>query len=92
VKRTISGTVRWAAQLMLEGAPHQKAKNVISDSESALDIGPSTVAGVGDTDAFLTQFCDVSDPAMEKDQVRTAGLRIEACVPPILATTIPTGA
>jgi hypothetical protein len=43
---------------MLEGAPHQKAKNVISDSESALDIGPSTVAGVGDTDAFLTQFCD----------------------------------
>ena len=31
VKRTISGTVRWAAQLMLEGAPHQKAKNVISD-------------------------------------------------------------
>ena len=58
VKRTISGTVRWAAQLMLEGAPHQKAKNVISDSESALDIGPSTVAGVGDADAFLTQFCD----------------------------------
>ena len=58
VKRTISGTVRWAAQLMLGGAPHQKTKNVISDGESALDIGPSTVAGVGDADAFLTQFCD----------------------------------
>lgn len=58
VKRTISGTTRWAVQLILEGTPHQKEKNIISEDEAALDIGPSTVAGVGETDAFLAHFCD----------------------------------
>ncbi len=58
VKRSIGGHLRWSVQLILEGTPHQKEKNIISDKECGLDIGPSTIAAVGEDDAFLSQFCD----------------------------------
>ena len=58
VKRTEIGEARWSVQLILEGTPHQKTKNIISDNTCGLDIGPSTIAAVGEEDALLAQFCD----------------------------------
>ena len=58
VNRMMKGNFWWYAQLVLEGNPHHKEKNAISDGVCGLDIGPSTVAAVGDNNAFLTQFCD----------------------------------
>ncbi|MBI5326989.1 MAG: transposase [Deltaproteobacteria bacterium] len=57
VKRTVIGEPRWFVQLVLEGTPHQKTKNDISDDTCGLDIGPSTIAAVGEDNAFLSQFC-----------------------------------
>jgi transposase len=58
VKRTVNCEARWSVQLILEGIPHQKEKNTISDNTCGLDIGPSTIAAVGEEDALLAQFCD----------------------------------
>ena len=49
---------RWSVQLVQEGKALQKAKNIISEDTSSLDIGPSTIGAVGEDDAFLSQFCD----------------------------------
>jgi len=57
VKRTDSSEARWSVQLVLDGTPHQKSKNTISDYTCGLDIGPSTIAAVGEDDALLAQFC-----------------------------------
>ncbi len=58
VKRTIRSETRWFVQLVVEGTPLQKAQNLIGTGSVALDIGPSTVAGVSETEAFLVRFCD----------------------------------
>lgn len=58
VKRTIAGKTRWFVQLVQEGDALQKKKNVATDAITGIDIGPSTIAAVGDTEAFLSQFCD----------------------------------
>jgi transposase len=58
VKKIVRGKVRWSVQLVLEGLPCQKEKNTFSYNTCSLDIGPSTIAGVGEDDAFLAQFCD----------------------------------
>jgi transposase len=58
VKRVIKSDVRWFVQLILEGSAHQKEKNTVSDAVCGLDIGPSTIAIVGESDAILAQFCD----------------------------------
>jgi len=71
VQRTVAGEARWSVQLVLEGVPLQKEKNIISEGVSALDIGPASVAGYGAEDAFLSQFCDeVIHPwrAIKRDQ------------------------
>ena len=47
IKRIIAGKVRWFVQLVLEGEPLQKLKNIVSDKVCGLDIGPSTIAIVG---------------------------------------------
>jgi putative transposase len=66
VKRGIGGATRWAVQLILAGIPHQKKKNIISDAVCGLDIGPSTIAAVGEQDAWLAQFCaEVIQPWQE---------------------------
>ena len=54
VQRTVAGEARWSVQLVLEGVPLQKEKNIISEGVS----GPASVAGYGAEDAFLSQFCD----------------------------------
>lgn len=77
VRRRLRGRVRWYAQLVLEGRPKVKAKHPvgngavpegISVSEGkrvvGLDIGPSIVAAVGESEAFLEAFC----PGLKRDE------------------------
>lgn len=58
VKRVIKGNTCWFVQLILEGTAHQKEKNTIAEGTCGLDIGPSTIAIIGEADAVLTRFCD----------------------------------
>jgi len=57
VKKNIRGTARWFGQLVLKGTAKIKRENQIGAETIGLDIGPSTIAVVGDTDARLTEFC-----------------------------------
>ena len=57
VKRNLNGKRRWFVQLICEGVPFQKPKNVLCDGLVGLDLGPSTVALVGDGWAELVPFC-----------------------------------
>jgi putative transposase len=57
VKKIICGNHRWFAQLVLKGTAKIKRENQIGAESIGLDIGPSTVAIVGDTDARLIEFC-----------------------------------
>lgn len=56
VRRNMHGKKRYYAQLVLEGTPYQKHK--FPDGIVGLDLGPSSIAVVGDGDAFLTAFGD----------------------------------
>ncbi len=56
VRRKISGKNRFYAQLVCEGKPFVKPKNKLAKGEVGLDIGPSTIAIVGDTAAQLKEF------------------------------------
>ena len=56
VRRRINGKVFYYAQLVAEGKPFQKPKNKIGNGSVGLDIGPSTIAIVGDDSAKLTLF------------------------------------
>jgi len=58
VTRTIHGKDRYYAQLVCEGVPYQKPKHAIGNETIGLDIGPSTIAIVGDTQAELTMFAE----------------------------------
>ena len=65
VRRTIKGRVRWFAQLVCEGVPMQKLdpktgqfKHPFGGETLGLDIGPSTIAVVGETHADLQQFAE----------------------------------
>jgi putative transposase len=55
--RNVNGVRRWFVQLMQEGvAP---AKHAVAEGEIVgLDIGPSTIAVVGDNSVSLVKFCD----------------------------------
>jgi putative transposase len=57
VKKTIRGNPRWFAQPVLKGTAKVKRENEIGTGTVGLDIGPSTGAIVGDTDARLVEFC-----------------------------------
>ncbi|HXW60275.1 MAG TPA: transposase, partial [Myxococcota bacterium] len=57
VKREIKGKEYYYAQLVQEGTPKQKDKNDLGNEVVGLDIGPSTIAVVAQTQAFLTAFC-----------------------------------
>jgi len=56
VRRKISGKNRFYAQLVCEGKAFVKPKNKLAKGEVGLDIGPSTIAIVGDTAAQLKEF------------------------------------
>ena len=57
VRRTIRGKTRWFVQLVIAGFPKWKDKNLVRVGKSSIDIGPSTIAAVSETDAFLDKFC-----------------------------------
>ncbi|RIV18376.1 transposase [Alicyclobacillaceae bacterium I2511] len=58
MKREIRSHSRYYAQLVCEGTPYHKPEHTIGNETIGLDIGPSTIAIVGDTQATLTQFAD----------------------------------
>jgi putative transposase len=57
VKRKINLKNRFNVQLILEGKPYQDPEKEIGEEELGVDVGPSTIAVVGDTKAELKQFC-----------------------------------
>jgi len=70
--RNVNGVRRWFVQLMQEGlAPAKHA--VSAGSVVGLDIGPSTIAIVGDDSASLVKFCDtVIQPWKETRRLQRA--------------------
>jgi hypothetical protein len=58
IRRKINGKNRFYVQLVLKGIPHQNPKHPIGTEIVGLDLGPSTIAYVGDTTAELKQFCE----------------------------------
>ncbi|KLU62420.1 putative transposase DNA-binding domain protein [Peptococcaceae bacterium CEB3] len=58
VRRLINGKDRFYAQLVLEGKPYQKPEHILGTEIVGLDIGPSTIAYVGETQGALTMFCE----------------------------------
>jgi transposase len=57
MRRTILGKTRWFVQLVIAGSPKWKDKNPVRVGKSSIDIGPSTIAAVSETGAFLEKFC-----------------------------------
>ncbi|BCX88751.1 transposase [Methylomarinovum tepidoasis] len=57
VWRQLRGRRRWYVQLVLEGRPKWKDKHPIGEGDVGLDIGPSTIAAVGEEEALLEPFC-----------------------------------
>ena len=60
VRRRIKGKNRFFAQLVLKGKPKQKYES--GQEKIGLDLGPSTIACAGETDAFLERFCSELEP------------------------------
>jgi transposase len=58
VRRKIQGRNRFYAQLVCEGKPFIKPKNTLGKGVVGLDIGPSTIAIVGDSTEQLKEFAD----------------------------------
>ncbi|MBE9148238.1 transposase [Coleofasciculus sp. LEGE 07092] len=56
VRRKINGCNRFYAQLVCQGKPFIKPKNYLGHGDVGIDIGPSTIAVVSDTDVKLQQF------------------------------------
>ncbi len=58
VLRKISGKNRFYAQLVCQGKPFIKPKNILGQGDVGIDIGPSTIAVVADTESRLQQFAN----------------------------------
>ncbi|MHC5714313.1 RNA-guided endonuclease InsQ/TnpB family protein [Nostoc sp.] len=56
VRRILNQKTYWFAQLVCEGEPYQKPKNIIGDGTVGIDLGVSTVAIVGDEKTIWTPF------------------------------------
>lgn len=66
VRRIQKGKSIWYAQLVQEGSPYIKLKNTLGNAIVGLDIGPSSIAIVGDSSAKLQAFCpEVEDYTSE---------------------------
>lgn len=66
VRRKINNKNRFYIQLILEGTPYWNPENKIGTEQIGLDVGPSTIAVVGDTRADLKQFCSELIPDQKK--------------------------
>jgi transposase len=56
VRRKIAGKNRFYAQLVCQGKPFIKPKNYLGTGVVGLDLGPSTIAVVSDTEVHLKEF------------------------------------
>lgn len=61
VRRRIRSKNRFYVQLVLEGIPKPK-KNCAESGIVGLDLGPSSIAAVGEESAFLKGFCEEIEP------------------------------
>lgn len=66
VRRKVLGKNRFYAQLICEGKPFVKPKNTLGIGCVGLDLGPSTIAIVSQSDAHLKEFAS----ALEFDTAR----------------------
>ncbi len=66
VRRKLKGRNRFYVQLVCEGKPYQKKKNQVGEGDVGLDIGPSTIATVGEQEAYLERFCDELKPCQKE--------------------------
>ena len=70
VRRKIRGKHRFSVQLVCEGRPYQKPERKVSEGVVGLDIGPSTVAAVGESGAFLELL---AEGVVRKHKTASAG-------------------
>ncbi len=56
VRRKLNGCNRFYAQLVCQGKPFIKPKNYLGHGDVGIDIGPSTIAVVSDTEVQLQEF------------------------------------
>ena len=56
VRRKVAGKNRFYAQLVCQGKPFIKANNCLGVGDAGIDIGPSTIAVVSDTEVHLKEF------------------------------------
>lgn len=56
VRRILNQKTYWFAQLVCEGMPYQKPKNIVADGTVGIDLGVSTVAIIGDQETIWTPF------------------------------------
>jgi transposase len=63
-RRTVRGKERFYAQLVNEGLPYRKPEHTTQSGIVGLDLGPSTIAVVGEDQALLQPFC----PELENHQ------------------------
>jgi transposase len=56
VRRILNQKTYWFAQLVCQGMPYEKPKNIINDGTVGIDLGVSTVAIVGDKETIWTPF------------------------------------
>lgn len=75
LRRRLNGRTLYYAQLVCEGKPFQKPKNKIGQGTVGLDIGPSTIAIVGDESAKLTLFA--SELRFAEKEIRRLQRKIE---------------
>jgi putative transposase len=66
VRRKLHGRSRFYAQLVCAGQPYQKPRNQVGTGLVGLDLGPSTIAAVGERKAFLAQFCAELRPRQQE--------------------------
>lgn len=68
VRRNFNGRIRYFAQLICEGKPYVKQKNIAQKGEVGLDIGPQTIAIVSPQKKYakLRVFADELKPQKKK--------------------------
>ncbi len=72
VRRSVRGRIRWFVRIVCSGTPKWKEKNPVGEGTVGLDLGPTTVAVVGDGSASLEGFCP-GLPDFEKKAGRLKG-------------------
>lgn len=73
IRKTIKGKDRWFVQLIQEGISPSKVKNKIGNEVVGLDIGPSTIAIVGESATSLQKLCPtIEQPWKEIKNIQRA--------------------